>query len=63
MRFAYIFFLALYCVIGICGIGATTFTLCKANDNKTIVSCVIAWLGWVGFIAQFIADGIRVIGN
>jgi uncharacterized membrane protein len=63
MKFAYIGFLSLYSIIGVIGLSVTTAQMCKAKNNSAISSSIVQWFFFAGFIAQFIADGIRVIGG
>lgn len=63
MRFAYIVFLALYTAIFSALTVVQTVQLCKAKTNREIAFNIGYVLFFAGISAQFIADGIRVIGG
>lgn len=63
MRFAYVVFLALYCLVIFIASIAQTGNLCKANTKKDVAINLITLLFFLGLLAQLIADGIRVIGD
>jgi hypothetical protein len=63
MRFAYIVFLALYSAIFF---GTSVYLFIKlwqAKTKKDVASNLLGVIFFLGVLAQFIADGIRVIGQ
>ena len=63
MRFAYIVFLALYSAIFF---GTSVFLFVKlwqAKTKKDVAANLVLVIFILGLLAQFIADGIRVIGG
>jgi hypothetical protein len=63
MRFAYIVFLALYSAIFF---GTSVFLFVKlwqAKTKKDVAANLVLVIFILGLLAQFVADGIRVIGG
>jgi len=63
MRFAYIVFLALYSVIFFGLSVFLTVKLWQAKTKKDVAANLVLVIFILGLLAQFIADGIRVIGG
>jgi len=63
MRFAYIVFLALYSAIFFGLSVFLTVKLWQAKTKKDVAANLVLVIFILGLLAQFIADGIRVIGG
>jgi hypothetical protein len=63
MRFAYIVFLALYSAIFFGLSVFLTVKLWQAKTKKDVAANLVLVIFILGLLAQFITDGIRVIGG
>ena len=63
MHFAYLCFLVLWTIVVFVVCVIQTITVCKLNDRNAIATNIATLLFFIGLLAQFIADGIRVIGG
>jgi len=63
MRFAYIVFLALYSAIFFGLSVFLTVKLWQSKTKKDVAANLVLVIFILGLLAQFIADGIRVIGG